>query len=151
MILNLVWSVLLSLSPFGESKVGIPFGMLSGLNIYIVFICCLVANILVFPLLMFFLEKVNLYLTRWHFYKKTALFVARRAKTLAGDKIEKYGFWGLVFFVMLPVPGTGVYVGCIAAYLFRMEKKKAFIANSIGISLSAIIVWSTTLLSMKSF
>jgi len=147
----LITAVLLSLSPFGESKVGIPFGLLNNVNIYVVFVLCLIANILVFPMMTFFLENVNKRLLKWNVYKKSAIFVARRAKTGSGKQIKKYGFWGLLLFVMIPLPGTGVYAGSIASYIFNIEKKKAFMANSIGISLSAIIVWGTTLLTMKGW
>jgi len=143
-------AILLSLSPFGEAKVGIPYGMLNGVNIYIVFITCFLANVLVFPLMMFFLEKINAYLLRWNFYKKSAIFVARRAKNGSGDKIKKYGFWGLMFFVMIPLPGTGVYAGSIATYLFKIEKKRGFVANLTGIFFSSVIVWLTTYFSMGS-
>ncbi len=151
MILDLIVSMLWSISPFGEAKVGIPYGMLRGVNIYVVFIACLLANILVFPLMLFFLENVNRYLLRWNAYKKSALFVARRAKVGSADKIKKYGFWGLMFFVMIPLPGTGVYAGSIATYLLKMERSKAFLANVIGIFFSSLIVWITTLLSMQAY
>ena len=149
MIKDLIIAILWSISPLGEAKVGIPYGLLNDVNIYIVFLACFLANVLVFPIMMFFLNTINRTFLRWHFYKKSALFVARRAKTGSGDKIKKYGFYGLVFFVMLPVPGTGVYAGSIASYLFNFERKKAFIANTIGIFLSSLIVWVTTLLTMK--
>lgn len=149
MIQDLIVAMLWSISPFGEAKVGIPYGMLQGVNIYIVFFACLIANILVFPIMMLFLDKINLYLCRWTFYKKSAIWVARRAKLGSGSKIEKYGFWGLLLFVMIPLPGTGVYAGSIATYLFNIEKGKAFTANAIGIFLSSVIVWTTTLLTMK--
>nr|WP_246849154.1 small multi-drug export protein [Aquimarina sp. U1-2] len=141
--------MLWSISPFGEAKVGIPYGMFNGVNIYLVFVVCFLANLMVFPIMIFFLEKINTYLLRWHFYKKSALFVARRAKVGSGDKIRKYGFWGLLLFVMIPLPGTGVYAGSIAAYLFGIKRRKAFAANCIGIFLSSVIVWTTTLLTMK--
>ncbi|QLG44509.1 COG2426 family protein [Costertonia aggregata] len=149
MILDLIIAILWSISPFGEAKVGIPYGMLNGINIYLVFVCCLAANILVFPLMIFFLEKINMYLLKWKFYKKSAIFVAKRAKTGSANKIKKYGFWGLIVFVMIPLPGTGVYAGSIATYLLKIEKKRAFLANVIGITISSIIIWVTTLLSMK--
>jgi len=147
----LITAVLLSLSPFGESKVGIPFGLLNNINIYLVFVLCLAANILVFPLMTFFLENVNRRLLRWNFYKTSAIYVARRAKTGSGKQIKKYGFWGLLIFVMIPLPGTGVYAGSIASYIFNIEKKRAFLANSIGITLSAIIIWGTTILTMTGW
>ena len=149
MLLDLIIAMLWSLSPLGEAKVGIPYGMLSGLNIYLVFTACFFANLLVFPMMMFFLDKINRYFLKWVFYKKSAIFVARRAKTGSGDKIKRFGFWGLILFVMIPLPGTGVYAGSIATYLFKIERQKAFWANAIGILLSSIIVWSATLASMK--
>ena len=145
MIIAALWSI----SPVGEAKVGIPYGLLNGVNIYLVLVVCFLANVMVFPIMMFFLNTINKYLLRWHLYKKAALFIARRAKMGSGDQIRKYGFYGLIFFVMLPVPGTGVYAGSIASYLFKIERKKAFVANTIGIFLSSVIIWVTTLLTMK--
>jgi uncharacterized membrane protein len=138
-----------SISPFGEAKVGIPYGIFQDLNVFWVLLICVVGNILVFPIMMFFLENINRNLLRWHPYKKLALWIARRAKTGSGDKIKKYGFWGLIFFVMIPLPGTGVYAGSIAAYIFKIERKTAFAANAIGIFFSSLIVWVTTLLAYK--
>lgn len=141
--------MLWSISPFGEAKVGIPFGLLSGVNIYLVLGVAFAANVLVFPIMMFFLDKVNHYLLQWNWYKKAAIWVARRAKMGSGNKIQKYGFWGLLLFVMIPLPGTGVYAGSIATYLFKIDKNKAFYANTIGIFLSSLIVWGTTILTMQ--
>lgn len=141
----MMWSI----SPFGEAKVGIPYGMFQGANIYLVFILCFLANVLVFPLMVFFLDHLNKRLLRWDFYKKGAFYVARRAKLASGEKIDKYGFWGLMFFVMLPIPGTGVYAGSIAGYLFKIDHRKAFYANAIGIFFSSLIVWGMTLGTMK--
>ncbi len=150
MVTDFIIAMLWSISPLGEAKVGIPIGLAKGLNIYLVFLFCFIANVLVFPLMMFFLDKVNHYFLRWNFYKKSAIYVARKAKVGSGDKIKKYGFWGLMFFVMLPLPGTGVYAGSIATYLFKIERKKAFLANTIGIFFSSLIIWTPIVLTMNS-
>ena len=144
MILDLLASILWSLSPFGESKVGIPYGISQGVNVYLVFISCFLANVLVFPIMMFFLENVNKGMVQWRPYKKVALWVAKRAKSGTGSKIHRFGFLGLALFVMLPVPGTGVYAGSIATYLFQIERKKAFMANTIGIFISSLIILGLT-------
>ena len=146
---EIIGTILWSLSPFGEAKVGIPYGLVHDLNIYLVFILAFGANVLVFPMMMFFLEKINIVLLRWNHYKKPAIWVAKRAKTGSADKIQKYGFWGLMLFVMIPLPGTGVYAGSIATYLFKIEKQKAFWANTIGIFFSSVIVWTTVVLTMQ--
>lgn len=128
---------------------GIPYGILNGIDKYVVFITCFLANALVFPLMLFFLERINGYMLRWYSYKKAAIFVARRAKLASAKKIHKYGFWGLIFFVMIPLPGTGVYAGSIATYLFGIDRSNAFVANTIGLFLSSLIIWSITVLSLK--
>ena len=43
-------------------------------------------------------------------------------------KVEKYGFWGLVLFVGIPIPGTGAWTGSLVAGLFEMDRKRSFIA-----------------------
>src|SRR5690554_4490948 len=140
MIIDLLIAVLWSISPLGEAKVGIPYALLNDVNIYLAFVACFLVNVLVFPLMMFFLDVINRYFFKWRRYKKGAIFVARRAKVGAGKNVEKYGFWGLIVFVLLPIPGTGVYAGTIASYLFGLDRKKAFLANTIGIFISCLIV-----------
>ncbi len=151
MILDIFIAVLWSVSPLGEAKVGIPYALLNGVNIYLAFLFCFLANVLVFPIMTFFLDVINRYFIRWYYYKKAAIFIARRAKAGAGKNVKKYGFWGLMIFVLIPLPGTGVYAGTIAGYLFGLEKKQAFLANTIGIFFSCVIVWVTTLLAMEGF
>ena len=141
--------MLWSISPFGEAKVGIPYALVSGVNIYLAFIVCFISNVLAFPLMNFFLDSVNKTFLKWRFYKRSSIYVARKAKRGAGKNIDKYGFWGLMLFVLVPVPGTGVYAGTIAAYLFRIDRKKAFLANTLGIFISCLIVWFATILTMK--
>ncbi len=149
MIAEIIIAMLWSISPFGEAKVGIPYAIFNEVNIYLALIFCLFANILVFPVMLFFLDSINRYFLKWKFYKKSAVYVAQRAKNNAKKGIEKYGFWGLVLFVMIPLPGTGVYAGTIASYIFRFDRKRAFWANVIGISLSSVIVWAVTVLSVN--
>ncbi|MGO3183258.1 MAG: COG2426 family protein [Aequorivita sp.] len=147
--MDLFIAILWSISPLGEAKVGIPYALLNDVNIYLAFIFCFLANVLVFPIMTFFLNVINRYFFKWYYYKKAALFVARRAKLGAGKNVKKYGFWGLIIFVMIPLPGTGVYAGSIAGYLLKMDRKRVFLANVIGIFFSCVIVWISTLLAME--
>ncbi|MGS2761258.1 COG2426 family protein [Sinomicrobium sp. M5D2P9] len=145
MIVDILIAALWSISPFGEAKVGIPYAIFNHVNIYIAFVVCLLANISVYPLMRFFLDHLNRYLLKWKFYKRVAIKVAKRVKIGARSNVSKFGFWGILIFVMLPVPGTGVYAGTIASYLFRMPYRKAFWANAIGIFFSCVMVWGMTL------
>lgn len=60
--------------------------------------------------------------------------------------IRKWGFWGLVCFVAIPLPVTGAWTGTVAATLLEMNRKKAFSAIVIGVSFAGIIVTILSLL-----
>lgn len=66
-------------------------------------------------------------------------------------KIEKYGPWALVLFVAIPLPGSGVWSGALAAWIFKLEKKKAFVSIFIGIVLSSAAVLALTLTGINLF
>ncbi|MDN3668522.1 small multi-drug export protein [Echinicola jeungdonensis] len=140
MINILFHTFLLSISPFGESRVGIPYGIINGLQPGTAFIVGLCSNLLVFPLLLFLIDNFDARLWKFKPYKHQSIKLMRRAKNGVGKKIQKYGFWGLMVFVMIPLPFTGVYMGTIAAYIFKLPRKESFVAISIGAVISCIIL-----------
>ena len=84
----------------------------------------------------------NKYLFKNRLYKKSAIYLSARARTKTKTVIQKYGAWGLMIFVMIPLPITGAYIGTIAAYVFGISYQKSFIAISSGITISSIMVAS---------
>ena len=140
MIHIIIYTILISLSPFGEARAGIPYGILNGLSPVLAFLAGLLGNLLIFPLFMFLIDAFNARLWRYRFYKQQNIKLIRRAKKGVGAHIHKYGFWGLMIFVMIPLPTTGAYIGTIAAYIFKLERKEAFLAISLGVAISCIIM-----------
>jgi uncharacterized membrane protein len=132
--------VLVAALPIFELRLAIPLGILKfNLPWVKVYFLSLLGNlILVVPLLIFFkyffhhLEKIKFLdrLFKWWFRR-----VERKAKI-----VEKWGFWGLVLFVAIPLPVTGAWTGSVAATLFEMKIKKAFVAISLGVAFAGIIV-----------
>ena len=55
-------------------------------------------------------------------------------------QIEKFGFWGLVLFVGIPLPGTGAWTGSLVAALLHMKFGKAIGAILIGIIMATVIM-----------
>jgi len=137
---HLIFTFLFSISPLGEGRVGIPYGIINGLNPYLAFVVGLVANLLVFPLMMFLIDTFNTKLWKYRPYKKGSIKLMRRAKNSVGEKIHKYGFWGLMVFVMIPLPITGAYMGTIAASIFKVDRKKALLAISLGVLVSCFLI-----------
>lgn len=81
-----------------------------------------------------------------NFFKKNAFLKQKieRLEQKAAQKsglIEKYGFWGIILFIALPLPGTGAYMGTLIASLSSvMSIKKSFAAIICGMLSSAIIM-----------
>jgi len=142
MFQDVLFTFLISLSPFGEARAGIPYGELNGLPILWVFIIGLTANLLVFPLFYKGIELSNKHLWKNPLYRKSAIYLSARARTKTKTVIKKYGAWGLMIFVMIPLPITGAYIGTIAAYIFGISYQKSLIAISSGIIISSIMVAS---------
>ena len=140
MLGDILVTFLISLSPMGEARVGIPYGVIQGLQPWIAFLAGLVANLLVFPILAWFIDRFNPLLWKLRFYRKHSLRIIRRTKKGASNSVRKYGFWGLMVFVMIPLPGTGAYMGTLAAYFLKIERYKAFMAVSIGVLISCLIM-----------
>lgn len=136
----LIYTFLLSLSPFGEARAGIPYAVLNDMPVVWAFVVGLVGNLFIFPLLAWLIETFNKRLWPNRTYKKGVIKLGRRAKKGVGTEIQKYGFWGLMVFVMIPLPGTGAYMGTIAAYFLKIERNKAFLSVSIGVIISCIIM-----------
>lgn len=140
MLTELIITFLLSISPFGEGRVGIPYAILNEVPFFWALLVGLIANLLIYPILMFLIDTFNTQLWPNRFYKKSVVRFSRIARKKTGSSIEKYGFWGLMIFVMIPLPGTGAYLGTIAASIFKIERRKAFWAVSIGVFISCIIM-----------
>ena len=72
-------------------------------------------------------------------FKKIADWLNEKAEKNK-HKIDKYGFWGLVLFVGIPLPGTGAWTGSLVAGLFEMDFKKSLLAVFIGCLLASVIM-----------
>lgn len=131
---------LLSISPFGEARSGIPYAIFNDVHPAWAFALGMAGNLLVYPLLMWAMQTFNLRLWKYRVYKKGVVRLSRIARKGAGSQVDRYGFWGLMFFVMIPLPGTGAYMGTIAAALFKVERKRAFAAISLGILISSLLM-----------
>lgn len=140
MITDLLQIFLISISPFGEARVGIPYGVVLGAHPILAFTVGLGANLLVYPIFKFLLDNFDAKLWRFRPYRKQSVKFARKAKTGVGAKIQKYGFWGLMLFVMIPLPVTGAYMGTIASHVFKIRRRKAFAAISLGVIISCSIM-----------
>ncbi len=136
----LMESVLLSMAPISELRGGLPWALSQGVNIYIAYIVCVLANIVVVPIIFFFLETLHHYFLNIGIYKKVFDRFLERARRKLHKKVEKYGYFGLTIFVSIPLPVTGAWTGTLGAWFFGMNKVKAFFAILLGVLIAGVIV-----------
>ncbi|MBI2129947.1 small multi-drug export protein [Candidatus Woesearchaeota archaeon] len=136
LIKAMIWSFL----PISELRGGIPIGLYAGLNIFLVYFASVIANILVVPVVYFFLGYVHDHFMKSRLYKKTFDGFLDRTRRKAHKSIDKWGYIGLMIFVAIPFPATGAYTGALAAWFFELDKWKSFLAISLGVAIAGIIV-----------
>ena len=146
-----IYSFLLSLLPIAELRGGIPYAIISGINPLTAYIICVGANLLSFPITYFFLTFFHSHFLKMEWYASLFEKFVERTRGKVQESVAKYGFWGLMVFVMIPLPVTGAYNCSFAAWLFGFEKKKAFLAVSLGVIIAGLIVTAVVVGGVESF
>ena len=140
MLRDLIIIAILTFLPFLELRASIPYGIVLGYPWWVVFVVCVIINIIIAPLVYFFWNKL-IHLLRWikfidKLYKKTITRVQKRSRKY----VEKYGELGLAIFIGIPLPGSGVWSGALAANIFGLKFRKYIVASIIGVIIAGIIV-----------
>ena len=86
---------------------------------------CIAGNLLPIPFILLLIEKVLDLMEQIPFLDRIALWVREKADKHKGQ-VETYGFWGLVLFVGIPLPGTGAWTGSLVASLLHMNLRKSY-------------------------
>ncbi|MFH1663553.1 MAG: small multi-drug export protein [archaeon] len=133
--------ILITLLPYIELRGAIPWGIYSGLNPFLVFFVCVLTNILLIPFVFVFLDLVFSFFEKFPFIRKQLDSLHSRTNPF----VQKYGFFGLMVFVAIPLPLTGAYSGTLASKLLGIPKKEAFLSVALGVILAGIMI---TLLSV---
>jgi len=133
--------ILLTLLPFLELRASIPYGILiANMDWWFVFLLAVVTNILLAPLLYFFLDKIiHLFFFikpfgRW--YHRKIESTQKRIKPY----VQKYGVPGIGLFIGIPLPGTGVYTGALGSYVLNLGYRRFIYASIIGVLIAGTIV-----------
>ena len=134
--------ILVSALPAIELKGAIPLGLSLGLNpLFTLFVAILFNSLIFFPV--FFGLKIfheNLF-SKISFLNKYLEKIRKRGEPY----VKKYGFLGLTLLISTSLPGTGVYTGSFLSWILGLDWKRAFLAITLGLIVSGIIVLSLSL------
>jgi uncharacterized membrane protein len=102
-----------------------------------IFMATIVVSLLVFSaerLLLGLLYRRAL--VKWSFFREYVEKTRRRGSPL----IAKYGLLGLVLFVAIPIPGTGIYAGALLSWLMGLKWPVSLLAILPGAAISNGII-----------
>ena len=130
---------IISILPILELRGGLIAASLLGLKPIPSYIISMIGNMLPVPFILLFISSILDWMRRSKHFKKFANFLDKKVEKNK-KSIEKYGYWGLVIFVGIPLPGTGAWTGCLIASVLGLDKKKAFWATFLGVFMASIIM-----------
>lgn len=137
MILNdIFYLIFITFLPGIELRGSIPVGFALGYEPLLVFSLCTLANIILIPFVFLFLDYVFPLFQRFSVIDK----IVRRIQKKTAKYVDTCGVLGLAAFVAIPLPGSGAYSGALAAYVFGIERKRAYLAIALGVIVAGIIV-----------
>lgn len=136
--------------PITEVRGAIPLGLSLGMPVWKAFWLAVLGNISFIIPALFLFEPVSNRLRKFKLWARFFDWVFERTKKNS-DAIQKYEALGLAIFVAVPLPMTGAWSGVIAASLFKIRFKYAFIAIVAGVFCAALIVTALCMLGMMSW
>ena len=140
---------ILSMLPITELRFSIPYGInyYSLSPLYVVSIS-IIGNILIGIVVIYILGPFMNILKKIGVFRFMIEYIFNKTK-IRGHIIDKRKFYGLIIFVGIPLPFTGVWTGALAAYLFNLSKQNSVIAITLGSLISATIVTTLTLVAIS--
>ena len=145
------WVVMIMAAlPISELRGAIPLGLSFGMPLQKAFLLSVLGNISFIAPALFLFEPVSSRLRKFKIWARFFDWIFERTKKNS-DSIQKYEALGLAIFVAIPLPMTGAWSGVIAASLFKIRFRYAFIAIVAGVIGAGLIVAALCALGMLSW
>lgn len=157
-IKNAFWVLFISMVPIIELRGAIPVGASLGLPFYLNFALATVGNLLPVPFILLLIPHVLNFMERFKMFRPIVRWIRKKAMknskkintdapenadtdTISSEpadhtpkkQMPKGSFFGLLLFVLLPLPGTGAWTGALVASLFNFPKLKSLLAIALGV------------------
>lgn len=145
------WLVIIAgAMPILELRVAIPLALSFGMPLAKAFWLSVLGNSLIVAPGLFLFNPVSNGLRKFKIWSRFFEWIFERTKKNS-DTIQKYEALGLAIFVAIPLPMTGAWSGVIAASLFKIRFRYAFIAIITGVLCAGLIVAALCVLGIMSW
>ena len=130
---------IVSLMPILELRGGLLAASLLDIEYFTALWVSILGNVLPIPFVLLFLNFILDLFGKWKVTKKIVDWLEEKVESKR-EQIDKYGYWGLILFVGIPLPGTGAWTGSLLAVMLGLDRKKSFVCILIGVLMAAAIM-----------
>lgn len=130
---------IVSLFPVLELRGGLIAARILNMDAIKAFLFCFVGNMLPIPFILLFIRKIFDWMRHWKHMGKVIVRMEKKAEKHRGT-IEKYGVWGLLLLVAIPLPGTGGWTGALVAAIMDLRMRRALPVIALGVFIAGLIV-----------
>jgi uncharacterized membrane protein len=142
---------LTAMTPIGELRAAIPFGLLMyDLSWPLVFVIAVAGNLAPIPFLLFAMRTVGSRIERRDdLLGRLLRWRTERLQRQWGERIVRYGFAGIVLIVAIPLPLTGAWTGSLAVWTLRVPVARGLAAIAVGVLIAGAIVTLLTHIGLE--
>lgn len=135
---------IVSMLPVVELRGAIPVGVSMGMSPMGALAAAWLGSTLPAPFIILFIRKI------FHWAKRVIPSLDRFIRRVEDRAMSRRGFidrweiWGLVIFVGIPLPGTGIWTGALLAALMEIRMKRALPALALGNAAAGVMITALT-------
>ena len=132
---------IISLMPILELRGGLLAAVFLGIDPIPAYIISIIGNVIPVPFILLLIAKILAWMreSKIGLFNKIANWLNEKVEKNKGQ-IERLGYWGLLLFVGVPLPGTGAWTGTLLAAMLNLDKKKSFFVIMAGVFMASIIM-----------
>ncbi len=145
---------LFTMIPTLELRYSIPHGFgfyLEDLGPALIVTVCIVANILLAPIVWLLLDKAIPIFLRIGWINTLYERVVGRTQRNLHSYVERWGTIGLALFIGVPLPGSGVYSGALGAYVLGFSFRQFIVASVLGVLIAGTVVTAVVVTGSSAF
>ena len=147
MDVQILIGLLLTVLPVFELRGGLPviveYAVRHGVSVWPYFLIVLILNVLLILFIFMFFDFFHEIFMRTKWYRSVVgrvLGRLQRKVDRVGNGMDKWGYFALMFFVAVPLPGTGAWTGTIVAWVMGLDRLKSFVAIAAGVIIAGLLV-----------
>ncbi len=130
---------IMSVLPVSELRGGLIAAYVLDMDLIKAFVISFIGNMLPIPFILLFIRKIFDWMRKWKHMGKVIAKMEIKAEKHR-HTIEKYGIWGLLILVAVPLPGTGAWTGALVAAIMDLRILRALPVIAVGVLIAGMIV-----------